>query len=147
MKSKGGRAKKAPYETIVIRIPLPLKDKVVALMNEFYSSIPVTGIEPRGVDKPVTGIKPRDVNKPVTSIEPGNVEIPVTGIESGDVEKPVTPIEALEFSNRVYMRLKRARINTLSELQAFKQSGELSEIIGLGEVSLKQIDETLARLD
>lgn len=32
---KGGRGKKAPYETIMIRIPLPLKPSVLKLAEDY----------------------------------------------------------------------------------------------------------------
>lgn len=61
MKSKGGRAKKASYSTIVMRIPTPLQGEVLRLMEEFYSSV--------NIDKPVTGIEVAKDGKPVTGIE------------------------------------------------------------------------------
>ena len=32
---KGGRGHKAPYESTHVRVPLPVKDKVEAIINEF----------------------------------------------------------------------------------------------------------------
>ncbi|MBD2482090.1 hypothetical protein [Planktothrix sp. FACHB-1365] len=60
---KGGRGKKAPYQTVVIRVPEPLKDIVEQLIEEYRQTgelKPVTSIE----DKPVTSIE----QEPVTSI-------------------------------------------------------------------------------
>lgn len=39
MKYVGGRGKKAPYETTHIRVPIPLKSKIEAIVNEFKSGI------------------------------------------------------------------------------------------------------------
>lgn len=37
--SKGGRGKKAPYETITVRVPLPIKDKVDKIIEEYKLSL------------------------------------------------------------------------------------------------------------
>jgi len=34
-KPVGGRGKKAPYETVVVRVPLPLLDEVNILINNY----------------------------------------------------------------------------------------------------------------
>lgn len=36
---KGGRGKKAPYETITVRVPLPVKDKVDKIIEEYKLSL------------------------------------------------------------------------------------------------------------
>lgn len=38
-KPKGGRGKKAPYETTHIRIPIPLKSKIEKLIQEYRLSL------------------------------------------------------------------------------------------------------------
>jgi hypothetical protein len=38
-KPVGGRGKKAPYQTITIRVPLPIKDKVEKLIDEYHQSL------------------------------------------------------------------------------------------------------------
>jgi hypothetical protein len=38
-KPVGGRGKKAPYQTITIRVPLPIKDKVEKLIEEYRASL------------------------------------------------------------------------------------------------------------
>jgi hypothetical protein len=38
-KPVGGRGKKAPYQTITIRVPLPIKDKVEKLIEEYRLSL------------------------------------------------------------------------------------------------------------
>lgn len=63
MKSKGGRAKKASYQTVVMRIPVQIVSEVQRLMVDFYQSIP----EPDEL-KPVTSIQVANDEKPVTSI-------------------------------------------------------------------------------
>jgi hypothetical protein len=47
IKPKGGRGKKAPYETIQMRVPLPLKDDVNRLISRYRVSILE---EPKNVD-------------------------------------------------------------------------------------------------
>lgn len=37
MKQIGGRGKKAPYETTHIRVPIPIKSRVEAMIEEFRS--------------------------------------------------------------------------------------------------------------
>lgn len=37
--NKGGRGKKAPYETKVVRIPLPILEEVETIVNNFQSGI------------------------------------------------------------------------------------------------------------
>lgn len=55
---KGGRGKKAPYKTVVIRVPEPLQEAVEQLIETYR----ITGkIE---LNKPVTSL-----NKPVTSLD------------------------------------------------------------------------------
>lgn len=39
IKPIGGRGKKAPYETTHLRIPLPIKDKVEKMINDYRSEI------------------------------------------------------------------------------------------------------------
>lgn len=35
---KGGRGNKAPYESTHVRVPLPIKDKVESIINEFKNT-------------------------------------------------------------------------------------------------------------
>ena len=54
---KGGRGKKAPYKTVVIRVPEPLADTVNELIEDYRETGEVT------LNKPVTSLE-----KPVTSL-------------------------------------------------------------------------------
>ncbi|MDZ7960770.1 MAG: J domain-containing protein [Aulosira sp. DedQUE10] len=49
-KNKGGKGKKAPYKTTVIRVPDPIRGRVEELITEFHSK-PVTGIRQIAVEK------------------------------------------------------------------------------------------------
>jgi hypothetical protein len=41
-KSKGGYGKKADYETVVVRIPVNIKDELDKLLNAFYAGLDPT---------------------------------------------------------------------------------------------------------
>lgn len=148
MKNKGGRGKKAGYSTIVMRVPAPLKSQIEKLIEEYLVSLdkPVTNIEVGGVDKPVTSIESGDVDKPVTGIEAGIDNKPVTGIESNGTDKPVTGIEILNLPKTTYMAIKGRQINTVAELKAARDAGVLAEIKNIGKVSIKAIEDALAKL-
>lgn len=53
-KPTGGRGKKAPYETTHVRVPLPLKDHIDQLIEDYRLSI----IE--GIDRPSSELIPLD---------------------------------------------------------------------------------------
>jgi hypothetical protein len=48
---KGGQGKKAPYRTVVVRVPEPLKEEIDRMVLEFHNEL-VTGSK-EGVDKQV----------------------------------------------------------------------------------------------
>ncbi|MBW4606905.1 MAG: hypothetical protein KME22_06685 [Hassallia sp. WJT32-NPBG1] len=121
MKSKGGRAKKAQYTTVVMRIPTPIRADVERLLAEFYASIP---------EKPVAG----------TNLV--KVQVPVTSIESVEGEKPVTGIEVLGLSKRLYLILQRYQINTVEDLQRCSRK-ELEARPGFGRSSLLNLNTAL----
>ena len=66
---KGGQGKKAPYRTVVVRIPEPLKDEIDRMVMQFHEKL-VTSSE-KGVDKEdVTGNNlVNAVQEVVTAIE------------------------------------------------------------------------------
>jgi hypothetical protein len=49
--NKGGRGNKSPYESVVVRVPKPLQDKVLAICNQYRE----TGELPIEI-KPVTSL-------------------------------------------------------------------------------------------
>lgn len=60
-----------------------------------------------------------------------------------DSENPQIPLTTLNISTRCLELLKKAGINTVSDLQRYSLEG-LLEINGIGEVAAKQIDSALA---
>ncbi len=64
-KPKGGRGKTAPYETTHVRVPLPIKDQVTALIEQWHNSHGSTqdDRETTVTDNPLTGKE-----KPLTDI-------------------------------------------------------------------------------
>jgi len=125
MKSKGGRAKKAQYTTVVMRIPTPIKAEVERLLAKFYASLS---------------------EKAVTGIESVEGEKGVTGIESVEVEKPVTGIESLNLPIKCLKILKRKQINTVDDLLALSDiRSNLNHVAGLGKKSLETIENALLK--
>jgi DNA-directed RNA polymerase alpha subunit len=137
MKSKGGRAKKANYSTVVMRIPAPLKVEVQRLMGEFYSTV--------NIEKPVTSIELAKDDKPVTGIELVKDKKPVTGIEQVKDEKPTTGIEILELPTRISNLLTQYGFDTIERLLAVPTVDNISYIEGLGKQSLKTIKDALKK--
>ncbi|BAZ65568.1 MAG: hypothetical protein KME28_13060 [Pelatocladus maniniholoensis HA4357-MV3] len=129
MINKGGRGKKASYSTVVMRVPLPLREKVLQLVQQFYDSL--------GKDKPVTSIEPIEVNKPVTSIENTSDNKPVTGFES-------VPIEELGLSVKNYNILKRLQINVIGDLIVYTEKDLLS-MKNMGNKSVELLKSALLK--
>lgn len=50
--NQGGRGKKAPYETTVIRVPVLLKETVESLSNDYRLTGKVPSLEPIPVSQP-----------------------------------------------------------------------------------------------
>jgi hypothetical protein len=154
--NKGGRAKKASYETVVMRIPQPLQEEVHRMVEQFHASLntnkPVTGIEVRAIDKPVTGIEVRAIDKPVTGIEVRAIDKPVTGIEdpkvlncdSGSSVKSASHdikskrIDSLKLPTRIFHILGKANLNTIGDLLYYSEL-DLYEIKGLGGKGVEQL--------
>lgn len=51
IKPKGGRGKKAPYTTIQMRVPTPLKDEVNLLIERYRAEV-LSGINVQTADEP-----------------------------------------------------------------------------------------------
>jgi hypothetical protein len=142
--NKGGRAKKASYETVVMRIPQPLQEEVHRMVEQFHASLntnkPVTGIEVRAIDKPVTGIEVRAIDKPVTGIEDPKVLNCDSGssVKSASHDIKSKRIDSLKLPTRIFHILGKANLNTIGDLLYYSEL-DLYEIKGLGGKGVEQL--------
>ena len=88
---KGGYRKKAPYNTVVIRLPEPLKAEVDRMISEFHEEL-VTSNQSEVDKKPVTGNNlVSEVQQIIKSIEGG-----LPGFKMKSAKKLVEAVLALK---------------------------------------------------
>ncbi|MDF5717458.1 MAG: DNA-directed RNA polymerase subunit alpha C-terminal domain-containing protein [Rhizonema sp. NSF051] len=145
MHNKGGRGKKAGYASVTVRVPLPIKQEVLRLIDAFHQSNtnkPVTSIDEACINKPITGIDEAILDKPVTSIDEANPDKPVTGIEKTNTDENI-PIEKLDLPFRIYKILKHLQIHTIQNLILYTEEDLLGSGKGLGKKSVEDIKNIL----
>lgn len=115
---KGGRGKKAPYETQQMRVPVPVKDQVNSLIAKFRGDV---------LNDPKTDDDLFDFSNSQTSAEletlRSEIENLKTALEISEKEKQNLKT-ALEETNQQIENLSSALINTRSEIQNLSTSLE-----------------------
>lgn len=99
-KPKGGRGIKAPYQTVVLRVPLPLLSRFESQIEEFRE-IAINGIE--------------------------DDEDPVTIVLSRLGNDKLTRLEAIEKAKNILRQKKSARISLLKLLQVIYNDKTITE--------------------
>ena len=108
-KPVGGRGNKAPYESTHVRVPLPIKPKVQALIDEFRES---------QIEQP---------KKPLTSLEEeeeDETDEEEDSYEPSDLETIKSQAEMIQnyISEIRFLNLKLERLNVLTSLEDAKQT-------------------------
>lgn len=110
VKPVGGRGNKAPYESTHVRVPVPIKAKVQALIDEFRDS---------QIEQP---------KKPLTPLDEGDDEDDEDdeGSEPSDLEIIKSQAETLQRYAFEIHALKRDldKLNTLTSLEDAKQTAK-----------------------
>jgi hypothetical protein len=109
---RGGAKNKAPYESTHVRVPVPIKPKVEALINEFRASID-------GFNKGET--KPSE--SPLTSLEEEEEE--EDGAELSDLETIKSQAETIQaYASEIHF-LKH-KLDQSSSLTGLEEAKELA---------------------
>lgn len=116
---KGGRGKKAPYETQQMRVPIPIKDQVTSLIAKFRAEILVDSQIDENLFEPVeiTKLSPESES---LQLEIQNLK---TVLEASETEK-LNLKTALGETNQQIENLSTALINARSEIQNLSTSLE-----------------------
>lgn len=116
---KGGRGKKAPYETQQMRVPIPIKDQVNSLIAKFRGEI----LDDHKTDENLF----ESVDNTQILLELENLKSEIqnlkTALEIGETEKQNLKT-ALEETNQQVENLSTALINAKSEIQNLSTSLE-----------------------
>lgn len=127
---KGGRGKKAPYETQQMRVPIPIKDQVNSLIAKFRGEV----LDDNNLLEPV--------NNSHLSLELESLQSEIqklkTALEVNEAEK-LNLSTALQEANQQITNLSTALINARSEIQNLSTSleEEKKEIINLNTSNLQ----------
>jgi hypothetical protein len=107
---RGGAKNKAPYESTHVRVPVPIKSKVEALINEFRASID-------GFNKGET--KPSE--SPLTSLEEDEDED--DGAEPSDSETIKSQAETIQaYASEIhFLKHKLDQVSSLTSLEDAKK--------------------------
>ena len=116
---KGGRGKKAPYETQQMRVPTPIKDQVTSLIAKFRGEI----LGDPQIDESL--FEPVEITKLSPELESLQLEIQnlKTALEASKTEKQNLKT-ALQKANQQIDNLSSALVNAQSEIQNLSASLE-----------------------
>jgi predicted RNase H-like nuclease (RuvC/YqgF family) len=107
VKPVGGRKNKAPYETTHVRVPIPIKASVEALIHEFRESLPQPSI------KPLTGLDETEDEQ----------DEPDEQSELSDLETIKSQAEMIQsYASEIhYLKHKLDELNSLTSLDEAKE--------------------------
>ncbi len=105
-KPVGGRGNKAPYESTHVRVPVPIKPQVQALIDEFRES------------------QNQQPTKPLTALGEEEEEDDDEGDEPSDLETIKSQAEMIQayLSEINYLKQKLEKTNSLTSLDEAKES-------------------------
>ena len=112
---KGGRGKKAPYETTQMRVPVPIKDQVNSLIAKFRGEV----LDDDNLLEPVNN-KPLSLELESLQIEMQNLKTALEGIETENLNLKTALQEANQQAENLFTALDDAR----SEIQNLSTSLE-----------------------
>lgn len=115
---KGGRGKKAPYETQQMRVPTPIKDKVNSLIAKFRGEV----FDDNNLLKPVSTVNNSQLSLELESLQ-SEIQNLKTALEVNKAEN-LHLSTALQEANQQVENLSTALINARSEIQNLSTSLE-----------------------
>lgn len=115
---KGGRGKKAPYETQQMRVPVPIKDQVNSLIAKFRGEV----VDDNKLLEPVNTASNSHLSLELESLQ-SEIQNLKTALEVSEAEK-LNLSTALQEANQQVENLSTALINARSEIQNLSASLE-----------------------
>ena len=112
---KGGRGKKAPYETQQMRVPIPIKDQVNSLITKFRGDVLDDNNLVETVDNSQLSLELESLQSEIQNLK--------TALEVIEAEK-LNVSTALQEANQLVENLSTALVNAQSEIQNLSASLE-----------------------
>jgi len=139
---KGGRGKKAPYETTQMRVPVPIKDQVNSLIAKFRGEV----LDDNNLIEPV--------NNTHLSLELKSLQSEIqnlkTALEISEVEKQNLKI-TLQETNQQVDNLSSALVEAQSEIQnlstSLEQTNQQLEKLKTGKIANFNVGETIGEAE